>query len=90
MRGHDFTRAIEHQRRQIARFWQVHDRGQLHSATLALEALLLIRQHGMESVVIQRAEERERFGIPQPGPQQSEPQSEPQPAPPCDSLYNAS
>ena len=59
MRGADFTRALEHQRRQIARYWQIHDRGQLHSAHLALQALALCREHGMEAVVIARAEQAE-------------------------------
>ena len=59
MRGADVTRAMEHQRRQIARYWQIHDRGQLHSAHLALQALALCREHGMEAVVIARAEQAE-------------------------------
>ena len=64
MRGHDVTAAIEHQRRQIARYSQrPQDHGQLHSALLALEALLLCREHDMESVVISRAEDREKFGL---------------------------
>ncbi len=61
-RGADFGRAIEHARRQIAKYAKVKGDspryyGQLRSAQIALEALLLIRQHAMEGVVLGRVDQ---------------------------------
>lgn len=61
-RSGDFARAIEHAKRGIAKYARLSPetpayRGQLRSEQIALEALLLIRQHAMEGVVLSRVDE---------------------------------
>jgi len=61
MRGHDFKTALIWARKTVERFdrLSVDDpayRCQLHSAQIALAALLLCQQHGMEGVVLGRLE----------------------------------
>ena len=66
-RSGDFARAVEHARRQIEKYVQLipeHPsyRGQLRSALIALEALQLVRQHGMEGVLLGRVSDERPCG----------------------------
>ena len=64
MRGHDFGKALGHAMRMVgtyearARVCPEYN-GQLKSARLALAALVLCREHGMEPVVLARAQQAE-------------------------------
>jgi len=64
MRPHNFRQALGHTRREVA-YYEDRARqcpefnGQARSARIALAALLLCQEHGMEPVVIARAQQAE-------------------------------
>jgi len=66
VKGADFTRALEHARRQIALFKQLSAtnatyKGQLKSGRILLAAMSLVREFQLEGLVIERVNNEDLF-----------------------------